>query len=148
MLEARPDVLTYTSAPLQADTEVMGVPVVTVHFGSNRGHTDVFARLCEVSPAGQSLNICDALLRLVPGRPAAAADGTRRAQFELWPVAHRFTAGNRLRLQVSSGAHPRYARNSGTGDPLATATLLVTAEQTVYHDPAHRSAITLPRHHG
>ncbi len=144
MLEARPDVLTYTSAPLPADTEVMGVPVVTVHLGSTRGHTDVFARLCEVSPAGQSLNICDALLRLVPGRPAAAADGSRRAQFELWPVAHRFTAGNRLRLQVSSGAHPRYARNSGTGDPLATATLLVTAEQTVYHDPGHPSAITLP----
>jgi putative CocE/NonD family hydrolase len=144
MLEARPDVLTYTSAPLTADTEVMGVPVVTLHVGSSREHTDFFARLCEVNPAGQSLNVCDALLRLSPGQPAAAPDGTRLAQFELWPVAHRFAAGNRLRLQVSSGAHPRYARNPGTADPLATATLLVTQQQRVYHDPAHPSALTLP----
>jgi uncharacterized protein len=144
MLEARPDVLTYTSAPLTADTEVMGVPAVTLHIHSSREHTDFFARLCEVNPAGQSLNICDALLRLSPGRPAAAADGTRLAQFELWPVAHRFAAGSRLRLQVSSGAHPRYARNPGTADPLATATLLVSQQQRVYHDPAHPSALTLP----
>jgi uncharacterized protein len=144
MLEARPDVLTYTSAPLAADTEVMGVPAVTLQVSSSREHTDFFARLCEVNPAGQSLNICDALLRLSPGQPAAAADGTRLAQFELWPVAHRFAAGNRLRLQVSSGAHPRYARNPGTDDPLAAATLLVTQRQRVYHDPAHPSALTLP----
>lgn len=144
MLEARPDVLTYTAAPLAADTEVMGVPVVTLHVRSSREHTDFFARLCEVNPAGQSLNVCDALLRLSPGQPAADEDGTRLAQFELWPVAHRFAAGNRLRLQVSSGAHPRYARNPGTADPLATATLLVTQHQQVYHDPAHPSALTLP----
>lgn len=144
VLEARPDVLTYTSPPLAAETEVMGVPVVNLHVGSNREHTDFFARLCEVNPAGQSLNICDALLRLSAGQPAAAADGTRLARIELWPVAHRFAAGSRLRLQVSSGAHPRYARNPGTGDPMAAATLLVTAEQAVYHDPAHPSSITLP----
>ena len=144
MLEARPDVLTYTSAPLTADTEVMGVPVVTLHVASSCEHTDFFARLCEVNPAGQSLNICDALLRLSPGQPAAAADGTRLAQFELWPVGHRFAARNRLRLQVSSGAHPRYARNPGTADPLGTATLLVTQQQRVYHDPARPSALMLP----
>ncbi len=144
ILEARPDVLTYTSAPLPADIEVMGVPVVTLHVGSTREHTDFFARVCEVNPAGQSLNVCDALLRLSPGQPAAAADGTRLSQFELWPLAHRFAAGNRVRLQVSSGAHPRYARNPGTADPLATAMRLVTQDQRVYHDPGHPSALTLP----
>nr|WP_230299013.1 CocE/NonD family hydrolase C-terminal non-catalytic domain-containing protein [Actinomadura coerulea] len=30
-------------------------------------------------------------------------------------VAHRFAPGHRLRLQVSGGAHPRLARNPGTG---------------------------------
>lgn len=40
--------------------------------------------------------------------------------------------------------YPRYARNPGTADPLATATLLVTQQQHVYHDPAHPSALTLP----
>lgn len=144
ILEARPDVLTFTSTRLDADLEVIGVPAVDLHVGSDRQHTDFFARLCEVNPAGQSLNICDGLLRLSPGQPDAGADGIRRVRFELWPVAHRFRAGNRLRLQVSSGAHPRYARNTGTGESLATATALVTARQAVYHDPAHPSAVLLP----
>jgi uncharacterized protein len=88
--------------------------------------------------------VCDGLLRLRPGAPPCAADGSRRVAFELYPAAHRFKAGNRLRLQVSSGAHPRYARNSGTGEPLATATRLLSAQQRVYHDPAHPSAVILP----
>jgi predicted acyl esterase len=51
---------------------------------------------------------------------------------------------HRLRLQVSSGAHPRYARKTGTGEPLATATTLARADQQVFHDPGHPSAIILP----
>ena len=47
-------------------------------------------------------------------------------------------------LLVASGAHPRFARNPGTGEPLATATKLVAADQAVYHDPACPSAIVLP----
>jgi putative CocE/NonD family hydrolase len=144
VLEARPDVLTFTSSALTGDLEIIGVPAVDLYVTSSCEHTDFFARLCEVNPAGQSLNICDGLLRLSPGQPAAADDGTRRVQFELWPVAHRFRAGNRLRLQVSSGAHPRYARNTGTGEPLATASTLVAAQQAVYHDPAHQSGVILP----
>jgi hypothetical protein len=62
----------------------------------------------------------------------------------LWPTAYRFRAGHRLRLQVSSGAHPRWSRNPGTGEPLATATRLVAAEQTIYRDSAHPSALVLP----
>ena len=144
MLEARTDVVTFTSAALGSDMEIIGVPAVDLYVGSNREHTDFFARLCEVNPAGQSVNICDGLLRLAPGQPPSGPAGIRRVRFELWPVAHRFAARSRLRLQVSSGAHPRFARNPGTGDPLATATMLVTADQQVYHDPAHPSAVILP----
>jgi putative CocE/NonD family hydrolase len=144
MLEARLDVLTFTGAALERDVEVIGVPTVELYVASDREHTDFFARLCEVEPTGRSVNISDGLLRLSPGMPPAAADGIRRVSFELWPMAHRFKARNRLRLQISSGAHPRYARNSGTGDPLATASKLVPASQRVYHDPAHPSAVILP----
>jgi len=144
MLEARPDVLTYTSAPLDRDLEVIGQPSAELFVSSSREHTDFFARLCDVDPTGRSTNICDALLRLAPGQPAALPDGTIEARIGLWPTAHRFRARHRLRLQVSSGAHPRYARNPGTGEPLATAATLVTARQDIHHDPGHPSAITLP----
>jgi predicted acyl esterase len=47
-------------------------------------------------------------------------------------------------LQVSSGAHPRYARNTGTGEPAATATGLRLAEQEISHETARASRVDLP----
>jgi len=72
------------------------------------------------------------------------ADELTCAAVRLWPTAHRFRRGHRIRVLVASGAFPRYARNPGTGEPHATATRLVAADQTVYHDPGHASAIILP----
>jgi putative CocE/NonD family hydrolase len=143
-LEARPDVLTYTSSPLQSDLEVIGQVSAELFVKSSLEHTDFFARLCDVDSSGKSTAVCDALLRLSPGRPAAGPDGTILAAIDLWPTAYRFKSGHRIRLQVSSGAHPRYARNPGSGEPLATATKLVPADQLLYHDPDHPSVLVLP----
>ena len=77
------------------------------------------------------------------GEPARDDEGVAAVQFELWPTAHRFAAGHRIRVQVSSGAHPRYARNPGTGEDPFRATRLVAAEQEVFHDPQRPSSVTL-----
>jgi predicted acyl esterase len=57
---------------------------------------------------------------------------------------HCFASGHRLRIQVSSGAHPVYARNLGTGEPPATAAVMRSADQAVYHEPGRLSSVTLP----
>jgi putative CocE/NonD family hydrolase len=143
-LEARDDVLTYTSEPLDADLDVIGPVSVELHARSSLDYFDLFARLCDVHPSGLSLNVCDALERVAPGGSTERdADCVYRVSFDLWPTAHRFAAGHRLRLQVSSGAHPRYARNPGTGEDPATASRLLAADQELFHDPAHVSALTL-----
>lgn len=151
-VEARPDVLIYTSAPLDRDLEIIGAVSAELFVQSSLEHTDFFARLCDVDPSGKSTNISDGLLRLQPplnaagqaGNPPTETDGSRRVCIDLWATAYRFRQGHRIRVQVSSGSHPRFARNPGSGEPLATATTLKVAEQTVYHDPAHPSAILLP----
>ncbi|WP_246002476.1 CocE/NonD family hydrolase [Allorhizocola rhizosphaerae] len=137
-LEARPDVLTYTTPLLEQEVEVIGEVNAEIWFRSSLPHADVFVRLCVVDPAGRSWNICDGLTTIT------GADQLCRAAVRLWPTAYRFKKGHRIRVQVSSGAFPRYARNPGTGEPRATATTLLAAEQTVYHDPARPSAIILP----
>jgi uncharacterized protein len=143
-LEQRPDVLTYTSAPLTDDLEVIGPVTATIAFRSSLAHTDVTARLCDVAPEGRSVNLCDGARRLRPGATDHLADGTCVVPIDLVGVAHVFRAGHRIRLQVSSGAHPRLVRNHDTGEPLATATELRPAEQEVWHDPVHVSTLTLP----
>jgi uncharacterized protein len=47
-------------------------------------------------------------------------------------------------VQISSGAFPRFARNLGTDEPLATATTMNIADQSIFHDPEHPSAAILP----
>jgi hypothetical protein len=107
----------------------------------------VFARVCDVDAAGVSRNVCDALTSVAPGRFAQTDDGVWRVSLQLWPTAHRFAAGHRIRLQVSSGAHPRYARNPGTGeDPaMATAQAMRAVDVEVLRDSARPSALVLPR---
>jgi putative CocE/NonD family hydrolase len=143
-LEARPDVLVYTSEPLEQDLEVIGPVTADLYVASSLEHTDFFARLCVVEPSGKSLNLCDGILRLTPNNPSPDSDGARHIQIALWPTAYRFRRGQRIRVQVSSGAHPRFARNTGTGEPAATATKLLVADQSIYHDAARPSAFILP----
>ncbi|HEX5909653.1 MAG TPA: CocE/NonD family hydrolase [Thermoleophilaceae bacterium] len=143
-LEARDDVLVFTTDPLEHDLEVIGPVSAVVHVRADAEHFDVFARVCDVLPSGTSLNVCDVLARVEPGRFDPDADGVHEVLLDLWPTARRFKAGHRIRLQVSSGAHPRYARNLGTGEELATAQRMRAVDVTVLHDAAHPTAVTLP----
>ncbi|MQY09503.1 Cocaine esterase [Actinomadura sp. RB68] len=143
-LERRRDVLTFTSAVLDRDLEVIGPVTADLFTRSTREHTDFVVRLCDVAPDGTSLNLCEGMRRLVPGAPEPDGDGVRRVAVELWPAGHRFRRGHRVRVQVASGAYPRVARNTGTGEPIGTASAVVPADQEIFHAPGRASAITLP----
>jgi uncharacterized protein len=146
-LEARADVLVYTSDALAEALTVIGPVSAELFVTSSLDHTDFFVRLCDVHPDGQSFNVCDGLQRLVPSMIERDRDGVFRVTISVWPAGHRFAAGHRVRVQVSSGAHPVYARNLGGGEPYATATTMRAADQSVYHDLNRCSSITLPHFH-
>ncbi|AEW99497.1 CocE/NonD family hydrolase [Streptantibioticus cattleyicolor] len=134
-LEARPDVLTFTSAPLTAAVDVLGPVSARLAVSADTGHTDVFSRLCDVDPAGRSVNVCDGLGQLSTGDRAPS-----QVTVAMGAAAHRFLPGHRIRWQVSGGAHPRYARNPGTGEPRAEAVDFTAVRVTVHGD----SALLLP----
>jgi putative CocE/NonD family hydrolase len=143
-LEARDDVLVYTSDALVDALELVGPVSATVHVESTLDHVDVFVRVCDVHPDGASYNVCDALQRYAPATISRDADGVFTAQVDLWPIGHRFAAGHRLRVQVASGSHPVYARNLGTGEPVATAVDMVANDVAVHHAPGRPSHVVLP----
>lgn len=132
-LESRSDVLTFTSEPVGSALEVMGSGRVDIALDTDNPHADVFVRLCDVDRRGRSHNVTEAYHRLEPDRATLS--------IELGACAHRFAAGHQLRLQISGGAHPRYARNPGTGESIATATSFAATRYTVHCD---RSSLTLP----
>lgn len=123
-LAERADVLSFTSAPLQAELDVCGHPVAELDYESDNPHFDVFVRLSEVDPRGRSRNVSDGFRRF-----SATPEGPIR--LELDPIAHRFGAGSRLRVLLAGGCHPRFARNLGTGEPLISGRRMVSSTHTV-----------------
>ncbi|GAA3609873.1 CocE/NonD family hydrolase [Nonomuraea rosea] len=138
-IEARSDVLVYTSTPLPHDLDLIGPVSATVHVRTDTGYADVFVRLCDVDPAGVSRNVTDGILRLPAG-----SEGVTRAEIELHPTGYRFLRGHRLRVQVAGGAFPRYARNHGTGEPVGRAVRTRATRFEIFHDAEHPSSVTLP----
>jgi putative CocE/NonD family hydrolase len=137
-------VICFTSDPCPTDLTVAGPLRAEVWVRTSQPYVDVFVRLCDVEPSGRSRNVSDGIVRVDPEVLGAAADGTRRVQVTLGPTALTFRRGHRVRVQVSSGAHPLFARNTGSGERLADAVTLVPSDVEVWHDRDHPSAIELP----
>jgi uncharacterized protein len=143
-LEARSDVLTFTSDPLDRDLQIVGEVSAEVWMSSTRPTWDLFVRLCDVDARGRSHNVSDGLIRITLPEDVAPSTTPRLIRLRLAPTAQSFARGHRIRVQVSSGAHPRFARNLGTVEEQAAATEFFAADQTVFHDAEHPSAIWLP----
>ena len=141
-LEARPDVATFTTERLETAVEVAGVPVVRLHISSDNAYFDVFARLCDVNPDGRSVNLTDQIIRSSPAETTAGS--VWQAEIPLTGVSHVFKPGHRIRLQVSGGAHPRFARNLGSDADPVHGTQTVPVTHQIQHTAACPSALVLP----
>lgn len=146
--EARDDVLTYDTAPLTEDLDVIGECSAEVFVRTEHVDADVFVRVCDVEPNGRSLNVIEGIRRLRATDQPTDDLGTRRVQIELWPTAYRFLRGRRIRVQISGGAFPNYIRNHQTGEPIATASYAVPGRTQILHGPDHPTKITLPVYSG
>ncbi|MEU0075802.1 CocE/NonD family hydrolase [Streptomyces sp. NPDC006332] len=126
-LEARDDVVTFTGPPLSEPVDVIGPVSARLRVSTDTGYADVFTRLCDVDPQGRSTNVCDGLaqLRTVGQTPSEVT-------VPMSYTAHRFAAGHRMRWQISGGAHPRYARNPGTGEPSVDAKTFTPIRTTLH----------------
>jgi putative CocE/NonD family hydrolase len=131
-LEARPDVRAFTTDPLPTAVDVIGSPVLDLAISADTRHADVFVRLCDVDERGHSRNFSDLMHRLDPAVPAGEV---HHLHLTLDACFHRLRAGHRLRLLVTGGSFPRYARavdDSGA---------LTPSHRTVH---CHPSRLTLP----
>jgi uncharacterized protein len=141
-VEARADVLTFSTAPLAEPIEVAGVPVAELYVSSDNPYCDVFIRLCDVDERGRSRNLTDQILRC---SPAEVVPGEiRRISLALTDISHVFRAGHRIRLQVAGGAHPRYARNLGTDEDPVRGTRTAPVTHQIQHSARYPSALILP----
>lgn len=149
-IEARPDVLTWTSEVLERDVEVTGPVSLHLHASSSARDTDFVARLTDVHPDGRSMNLTEGVIRArfregAWGAPKLLEPGVAVGfTVDLQVTSNVFLRGHRIRLQVTSSNFPLWDRNLNTGNDPATDTGWVVARQAIHHDAARASHLVLP----
>jgi putative CocE/NonD family hydrolase len=148
-IEARDDVLVYTTPPLAEGLEVTGPVEVRLFVSSSARDTDFTANLVDVYPDGRAFHIRSGILRARYreglAREVWMEEGkTYPLRIDLQATSNYFAPGHRIRLQVSSSNFPRFARNLNTGGNDQTGTEWVKARNTVHHSRMHASHLLLP----
>lgn len=144
-VQKRADVLTYSTAPLEHDLEVVGPLRLILYARSSAVDTDFVGRLSDVFPDGRAVQLQSGILRAryraVTGAPELLEPSRiYRFEIDLWATANRFKTGHRLRLDISSADFPRFDRNNNRGGEPGEP---IIARQSIYHDPERPSHLRL-----
>ena len=126
---ARSDVLSFRTAPLDADLEVTGPVTVTLWVSTDARDTDVTALLLDCYPPsadypeGYALRLSDSIKRLRFRRGAEREELVRPGEvvevpIELYPTSNLFATGHRIGVEISSSNYPRFDINPNTGEPI------------------------------
>ena len=115
----------------------------------NAKDTDFVVTLARIAPSGTVTGIRTGFRRLryrsgYDREDFATPGEVSTLTIDMWATGIRLEPGERLRVHVSSSAFPGTMRNLNTGEPDLTATKSVVAHQTIFHDAAHPSYVTLP----
>jgi putative CocE/NonD family hydrolase len=148
-VEARDDVLIYSTPPLPADLEVTGPVMLELYAKSSVVDTDFTAKLVDVWPNGFAQNLNDGILRAryreSMEKPELLNPGqVYKLTIDVWSTSNVFKKGHMLRLEVSSSNFPRFNRNLNTGEDNAHGKRFVSATNSVLHDADHPSGLMLP----
>jgi len=150
-VEAREDVLCYTTPTLEKQVEVTGPIELVLYVSSSACDTDFTGKLVDVNPDGRAEILTDGILRARYresfSEPKLMEPGQiYELHLDLWATSNVFKAGHRIRLEVSSSNFPRFDRNTNTGGSIEKETErdFVQAVNRVYHDSAHPSYLILP----
>lgn len=149
----RPDVVTYTSAPVERAMTLLGTVKLELFASSSARDADWVARIEDVAPNGTAVKLGSAnggvlraryrhgFERAIPLTPGKV----ERYMISLGDVGHELLQGHRLRLSITSSSYPMITVNSGSGRDIATdISPPRTARQTIHHDPTRASRLLLP----
>jgi putative CocE/NonD family hydrolase len=148
-VEARDDVLVYSTEAMKRDTEVCGPIRAELYAASSAPDTDFMVKLIDVWTDGYAERLSDGMVR------ARYRDGMESASpiepgkiyrysVDVWNTCEMFKAGHRIRVEIASSGVPKFDRNPNTGEPLGKTTRMQTADQKIFHDREHPTHLVLP----
>ena len=151
-IEARDDVVVYTSPFLDEPVEVTGDLRAQIWITTDVPDTDIVVHLTDVYPDGRSMLVADGIFRaryrncpdftceefLKPGEPVVLT-------VDLGPTSIVFNTGHRIRINITSSNAPRFSPNPNTGAMyLEKGAVGRIAHTTILHSTSYPSVIILP----
>ncbi len=148
-VEARDDVLVYTSEPLAAPLDVTGFVNAVLKVSSSAKDTDFAIKLVDVAPDGTAWIIGDTIFRARYrngfDRPMPmVADRIYTIAPSPITTSIQFGQGHRIRVEVTSSDFPKFQHNLNTGGRNESERTGVVADNAVHHAGADASYIELP----
>lgn len=153
-VQARDDVLVYTSGPIPAALELAGPITALLHICSTAPDTDFTAKLTLVTKSGKAIWLAEGILRAryrygFDQPKLLTAGEIATLQIDMKATAVLLPEGSKLRLEITSSSFPRFERNLNTGGRNFDEAIGQVACNTVVHSPEHPSALTFwARPHG
>jgi putative CocE/NonD family hydrolase len=147
--ERHHETLVYDSGPLASPLTILGEPEVELFAAADAPDADLVVWLAEHRSDGLTLALGFGQLRLryrggfdaerllTPGEPV-------QVRIPITYVGHQVPAGSRLRLLISGSQFPFTDPNPHTGEPIASATVMRSCVQTIFHDAHRPSCLMLP----
>jgi putative CocE/NonD family hydrolase len=154
--EADRRLLTYTSAPLERDTEITGNPVVHLFLSSTHADGGLFVYLEDVDPAGRVTYLTEGQLRAIDRKLSRRGPGYRELvphhsfrredarplvpgriaelSFGLNPISVLLKKGHCVRIAIAGQDKSMFLRIPEAGTPVLR----------VHRDTAHASFLELP----
>jgi uncharacterized protein len=153
-VEARDDVLVYSTSPMSEDLEVTGPVSLELYAKSSAVDTDFTAKLVDVWPNGFAQNLTEGIVRARYRDSREKPDLMNPGQvykftIDMWATSNVFKKGHVLRVELSSSNFPRFDRNLNNGatryvKASDAAGTFISATNVVLHDAEHPSALVLP----
>jgi hypothetical protein len=153
-MEARNDILVYTSEPFKEGTELSGPIAPTLYVSSDAKDTDFTVKVLDVYPDGRAYNLDESIQRLRYrdgyDKPLAWMEPGKVYKVTLQPLntSNYFEAGHQLRIEISSSNFPRFDRNLNTGGNNYDEEKGVVAHNAVHHSKQYPSqlVVTVVKH--
>jgi putative CocE/NonD family hydrolase len=148
-MEARPDILVYSSEPLKEGLEASGPIAVTLYASSDAKDTDFTVKVIDVYPDGTAYNLDETIqrARYREGyeKPPVWMENGKVYKIALQPMttSNYFASGHRIRIEVSSSNFPRFDRNMNTGGNNYDEDKGVIAHNAIHHSAQYASQVTL-----
>ena len=148
-MEARNDILVYTSEPFKEGTELSGPITPTLYVSSDAKDTDFTVKVVDVYPDGRAYNLDESIQRLRYrdgyDKPVAWMEAGKVYKVTLQPLntSNYFEGGHQLRIEISSSNFPRFDRNLNTGRNNYDEEQGVVAHNAVHHSKQYPSQVVV-----